>query len=67
LLEVSWATGYLDKIKAFDEEAEIRKASVYGSVMASFTIEDFGISRFKSLQLEDIEKRFSQFKRLVSF
>jgi sugar/nucleoside kinase (ribokinase family) len=59
--------GYLDKIKAFDKEGEIRKASVYGSVMASFTIEDFGISRFKSLQHEDIEKRFSQFKKLVSF
>ena len=59
--------GYLDKIGAFDEEREIRKASVYGSVMASFTIENFGITRFKSLQLEDIEKRFSQFKKLVSF
>ncbi len=59
--------GYLDKIKAFDEEGEIRKASVYGSVLASFTIEDFGINRFKSLSLEDIEKRFSQFKKLVSF
>ena len=59
--------GYLDKIKAFEEEGEIRRASVYGSVLASFTIEDFGISRFKSLQPEDIEKRFSQFKKLVSF
>ena len=59
--------GYLDKIKAFDNEGEIRKASVYGSVLASFTIEDFGINRFKSLSLEDIEKRFSQFKKLVSF
>ncbi len=59
--------GYLDKIKAFDDEGEIRKASVYGSVLASFTIEDFGINRFRSLSLEDIEKRFSQFKKLVSF
>jgi len=59
--------GYLDKIKAFDDEGEIRKASVYGSVLASFTIEDFGINRYKSLSLEDIEKRFSQFKKLVSF
>jgi sugar/nucleoside kinase (ribokinase family) len=59
--------GYLDKINAYNKEEEIRKASVYGSVMASFIIEDFGISRFKSLQLEDIEKRFSQFRKLVSF
>lgn len=59
--------GYLDKIKAFDKEEETRKASVYGSVLASFIIEDFGINRFKSLQLKDIENRFLQFKKLVSF
>ncbi|GAG94038.1 unnamed protein product, partial [marine sediment metagenome] len=59
--------GYLDKTKAFDDEGEIRKASVYGSVLASFAIEDFGINRFESLPFEDIEKRFSQFKKLVSF
>jgi sugar/nucleoside kinase (ribokinase family) len=59
--------GYLDKMKAFDEDGEIRRASVYGSVLASFIIEDFGINRFKSLPLKDIEKRFSQFRKLVSF
>ena len=59
--------GYLDKVKAFDKEGEIRKASVYGSVLASFIIEDFGINRFKSLLLPDIENRFFQFKKLVSF
>ncbi len=59
--------GYLDKVKAYDKEGEIRKASVYGSVLASFVIEDFGINRFKSLLLPDIENRFFQFKKLVSF
>ena len=59
--------GYLDKVKAFNKEGEIRKASVYGSVLASFIIEDFGINRFKSLPLKDIENRFFQLKKLVSF
>ena len=59
--------GYLDKVKAFNKEGEIRKASVYGSVLASFIIEDFGINRFKSLPFKDIENRFFQFKKLVSF
>ena len=59
--------GYLDKVKAFDKEGEISKASVYGSVLASFIIEDFGINRFKSLPFKDIENRFFQFKKLVSF
>lgn len=59
--------GYLDKTKAFGAEREIRRAAVYGSVLASFVIEDFGIERFKSLSLQEIEKRFERFKKLVSF
>ncbi len=59
--------GYLDKVNAFGEKEKIRKASVYGSVLASFVIEDFGIDRFKALSLSEIEKRFRLFKKLVSF
>lgn len=59
--------GYLDKVKAFNNKGEIRRAAVYGSVLASFVIEDFGINRFKSLSFKDIENRFSSFKKLVSF
>ena len=58
--------GYLDKMKAFDEAA-MRRAAVFGSVMASFVIEDFGIQRFKKLSHSEIEKRYNQFKNLVSF
>ena len=58
--------GYLDKMKSFDEMA-LRRAAVFGSVMASFVIEDFGIQRFKSLSQQEIEKRYNQFKNLVSF
>jgi len=58
--------GYLDKVRSFDEK-EIRKAAVYGSVLASFVIEDFGIDRLKSLSLSEIEERYLEFKRLVSF
>jgi len=58
--------GYLDRVKSFREE-EFRKAAVYGSVLASFAIEDFGIDRFKSLSYSEIEKRFIEFKKMVSF
>ena len=58
--------GYLDMVKSISEK-EIRKATVYGSVLASFTIEDFGIERLKSLTLPEIESRFLEFKKLVSF
>jgi sugar/nucleoside kinase (ribokinase family) len=59
--------GYLDKANAFDKKGEIRKASVYGSVLASFIIEDFGIDRFRTLSLQEVRNRFRLFKRLVSF
>jgi sugar/nucleoside kinase (ribokinase family) len=58
--------GYLDKAGSFDEK-EIRKAAVYGSVLASFVIEDFGINRLRSLSLSEIKERYIAFKRLVSF
>jgi len=58
--------GYLDKVNSF-EEKDIRKAAVYGSVMASFTIEEFGTQRLKSLTFSEIDQRFEEFKRLVSF
>jgi sugar/nucleoside kinase (ribokinase family) len=58
--------GYLDKVGKFTRP-EIRRAAVYGSVLASFAIEDFGIERFKSLRPPEIESRFRLFRRLVSF
>jgi sugar/nucleoside kinase (ribokinase family) len=57
--------GYLDKVDSY-AEADIRIAAVYGSVMASFTIEKFGIDRLKSLSLDEIEDRFVEFQKLVS-
>ena len=58
--------GYLDKVRRFGHP-EIRRAAVYGSVLASFTIEDFGIDRLKTLTRREIEARFRRFKKLVSF
>jgi sugar/nucleoside kinase (ribokinase family) len=58
--------GYLDKVKDFSGR-EIRRAAVFGSVLASFAIEDFGIDRLKSLTQGEVEARFRYFKRLVSF
>jgi sugar/nucleoside kinase (ribokinase family) len=58
--------GYLDKVRKFTRP-EIRRAAVYGSVLASFAIEDFGIERFRSLRPDEIEARFRDFRRLVSF
>ena len=58
--------GYLDKVGRITP-AEIRRAAVYGSVMASFTIEDFGIGRYETLTGRDVRSRYAAFKRLATF
>lgn len=47
--------------------AGIRKAIVYGSVVASFTVEAFSLERLRTLSRDDIERRYRQFVSLTSF
>ncbi|MBS3818398.1 sugar kinase [bacterium] len=58
--------GYLDKIQSY-EWKNIREAAVFGSVQASYAIEDFGINRFKNLSFSQITQRFKEFRHMVSF
>lgn len=48
-------------------EANLRRGIVYGSVLASFVVEDFGGRRLERLQREDIERRYRQFVALTEF
>jgi sugar/nucleoside kinase (ribokinase family) len=48
-------------------EATVRKAIVYGSVVASFVVEDFSLRRLKTLTRDDIERRYRQFVSLTEF
>jgi len=59
-------TGYLAKTQD-SSEANIRKAVVYGSVIASFNAEDFSVERLKKIKHEDIEKRYKEFKDIREF
>ena len=45
----------------------IRRAMVYGSVMASFCVEKFSVERLKTLTREEINGRFRAFKRMCHF
>jgi sugar/nucleoside kinase (ribokinase family) len=58
--------GYLAATGNFSE-ATIRKATVFGSVMASFTVEDFSLDRLRSLSWPEIEERFRMFQALTAF
>jgi len=58
--------GYLANSGSFQEK-ELRKAIIFGSVMASFTVEQFSIDRLRSLTFPEIENRYGVFKKLTYF
>jgi sugar/nucleoside kinase (ribokinase family) len=49
------------------EADSIRRAVIYGSVMASFCIERFSLDRFRSLTPPEVEARFEEFRSLTRF
>jgi sugar/nucleoside kinase (ribokinase family) len=61
--------GYLDavRVNGVHDERSIRQAMAYGSVMASFNVEDFGTERLRRLTEAEIAGRLSAFKRLTHF
>ncbi|MDG5768107.1 PfkB family carbohydrate kinase [Balneolales bacterium ANBcel1] len=56
-------SGWLSRADRFTEE-NLRRAVVYGSVMASFCVEAFGTGRFEELSRFDIGKRYDAFRKL---
>ncbi len=58
--------GYLAKTDKTDF-ANLKKAIIYGSTIASFNVEDFSFNRLKTLTMEEIEQRVELFKELTAF
>ena len=58
--------GYLAATNNLSDET-IRKATVFGSVMASFTVEDFSLNRLRKLSWSEVEDRFRRFQTLTAF
>ena len=58
--------GYLSSQETIDEGA-MRRAMIFGSVMASFNVEKFGTERVRSLTHDEINERFRAFKRMTHF
>ncbi len=65
----SFAGGFMGYIAAQGvvDEATVRRALVYGSVMASFTVEDFSLNRLTRLSTAEVERRYAAFQDLVRF
>ena len=63
----TFAGGFMGELARSGDasEAGVRRAIVYGSVMASFVVEDFGMSRLQTLAPDEIERRYRQFVSLT--
>ncbi|MFN2492696.1 MAG: PfkB family carbohydrate kinase [Pyrinomonadaceae bacterium] len=58
--------GYLSSQPVLDDAA-MRRAMIFGSVMASFNVEEFGTDRVQRLNHEEINERFRAFKQMTYF
>ncbi|NIP29088.1 MAG: sugar kinase [Candidatus Dadabacteria bacterium] len=62
----TFAGGFMGYIASNDINhiSDYKRAVVYGSVLASFTVEDFSINRLAVLKKEEIESRYRAFLKL---
>jgi sugar/nucleoside kinase (ribokinase family) len=58
--------GYLAS-QGLTGERDVRRATVVGSVMASYQVEDFSLDRLKRLTLPEIHDRYARFEDLTRF
>jgi sugar/nucleoside kinase (ribokinase family) len=63
----TFAGGFIGYLAAMDrlDGPTLRRAVVYGSVMASFTVEDFSLNRLARLTQEEIGQRYEAFQELT--
>lgn len=65
----SFAGGFIGYLAQTDDTSDMnmRKAIIYGSVMASFNVEDFSVRRVSRLTWDEICQRYRAFQRIAHF
>ncbi|MBI3990518.1 MAG: bifunctional hydroxymethylpyrimidine kinase/phosphomethylpyrimidine kinase [Candidatus Omnitrophica bacterium] len=58
--------GYLTRARKINAET-LKKAIAYGTIAASFNVEDFGLNRTAGLTLKDLEHRLAKFRKYILF
>jgi sugar/nucleoside kinase (ribokinase family) len=58
--------GYLAEQGRFDAKT-LKTAMAYGTLTASFTVEDFSLDRLKTITREDLERRMEEYRRMLIF
>jgi sugar/nucleoside kinase (ribokinase family) len=65
----SFAGGFLGHIarKGSADFRTMKEAVIYGNVMGSFAVEDFGVRRLLAITKDDVEERYQKYRNLVQF
>ena len=65
----SFAGGFMGHLAKVGDlsHVQLRRAVIYGSVMASYAVEEFGLARLLRLTPKEIEARYREFKNLTHF
>ncbi|MGI9460712.1 MAG: PfkB family carbohydrate kinase [Pirellulales bacterium] len=58
--------GYLAALGRFDPQT-LKEALAYGTVTASFTVEDFSLDRLEKLDRSMVDQRFKEYRQMLSF
>ena len=58
--------GYLAEQDNFEPET-LKTAMAYGTLVASFNVEGFGLERMKQITREEIENRMTAYRKMLSF
>jgi len=65
----TFAGGFLGYLSSRRElhDREFRRAIIFGSVLASFTVEKFSLDRLREITLADVQERYQAFRELTHF
>ena len=65
----TFAGGFLGYLASRHEvsDRELRRAIIFGSVLASFTVEKFSLDRLREISLREIQERYQEFRELTHF
>jgi sugar/nucleoside kinase (ribokinase family) len=59
--------GYLASKRTDPTFADLRRAIIYGSVLASFNVEAFSLERLRTLTMDEVAERYQMFKAMTTF
>lgn len=65
----TFAGGFLGSLAASSDQGEdrLRRAIIFGSILASYNVEAFSLDRLRSITRADIQQRYRAFRELTEF